>query len=353
MNSKRNNLTKSRFLAVIVVLFLTVLTIQPLFVQAADLVNRSIQLGSSFASDNTTHEYDFTTVTPGIVGSIQFQYCSNSPLFSEPCTAPAGLNVMSAGVLSESGITGFSVSGASTPTNLIITRTPQAESPTSSSYVFDNIINPSSPNEVVYVRISVFDNENGTGNLVDSGATVFVTEERFNVDAYVPPYLTFCVGVTVALDCSEASGFLADFGEFSPDTPTTVTSQMSVATNDPNGYNLFVNGQTLLSGSNIIPALSTQTASQPGTSQFGINLRNNTNPSVGSNPQDGSVANGSPASNYNSPNQFRYVDGERVAGSPQSTGFNRYTTSYMVNVASEQAPGVYASTFTYTAIATF
>ncbi len=146
---------------------------------------------------------------------------------------------------------------------------------------------------------------------------------------------------------------MADFGEFSSTTATGVTSQMSVATNDGTGYNAFVTGQTMTSGTNIIPALTTQTASSPGTSQFGINLRANSSPSVGSNPQVGPVASGVPDANYNTPNIFRFVNGERVASATTSTGFNRYTISYLVNVSADQAPGLYATTLTYTAVASF
>ena len=352
MSSKKINLKKLYFLATFVFILLTIISSIP--VRAADLTTRSITLGSSFVSENTTHTYRFTTATTSNIGSIQFLYCSNSPLFTEACTAPSGLNVLSAGIASQSGLTGFSVSGASTNSNLILSRSVSSDlAGTPTEFVFSNVINPSTPDSVNYVRITVFDGINGTGNVVDTGAVVFVIEDRFNIDAFVPPYLTFCTGVTVSLDCATATGFLVDFGEFSPVSTSTTTTQMSAATNDPTGYNIFVSGQTMISGSNIIPQLISQTASQPGQSQFGINLRANSNPSVGSNPQNGSVANGSPATNYNTPNQFRFVSGERLAGSSTSTGFNRYTVSYIVNVADDQNPGFYATTLTYTAIASF
>jgi hypothetical protein len=261
--------------------------------------------------------------------------------------------MVSAGIFSQSGLTGFSVSGATTASNLIITRAPVAETPVSANFVFSNVVNPSTPDSVVYVRITVFDNINASGTVIDTGAVVFVVEDRFNVDAYVPPYLTFCTGVTVSLDCSSTAGFLVNFGEFNEFSASTTTTQMSAATNDPSGYNIFISGQTMLSGSNIIAALATQTSSQPGQSQFGIYLRANSNPSVGSNPDLGVVANGSPAPNYNTSNLFRFVTGERLAGSNKSSGFNRYTVSYIVNISEEQPPGVYATTLTYTAIASF
>jgi hypothetical protein len=320
---------------------------------AADLIDRRITVGSSFVSEVTTHRFTFSTATASNVGSIQFQYCANSPLFTDPCTAVPGLNVASAVVSAQSGLTGFSISGATTATNLVITRPSIAASPTTTSFTFSNIVNPSTPDSVVYVRISTYDNINATGALIDTGAVVFVVEDRFNIDAYVPPYLTFCTGVTVSLDCSNTAGFLVDFGEFNNLATSSITTQMSASTNDRTGYNIFISGQTMLSGSNIIPQLSTQTTSQIGVSQFGINLRSNTNPSVGANPEAGFVSSGSPAPNYDTPNLFRFASGDRVAGATTSTGFNKYTISYIVNVSEEQNPGTYATTLTYTAIASF
>jgi hypothetical protein len=354
MSSKRNSLKKLRFLATFVLILLILIATLPQRLQAAELLSRSISLGSSTVSEVTTHSFGFTTSTALNIGSVQFQYCSNSPLFDDPCTPVTGLNVNSAGILSQTGLSGFTVSGATSTSNLIITRAPASTAvPTVANFVFSNIVNPSTPNSAFYVRITVFDSIDGVGSALDTGAVVFITEDKFNVDVYVPPYLTFCTGVTVSLDCTTVDGFLVDFGEFSTLSARTTTTQMSAATNDPTGYNIFLNGQTMLSGSNIIPALLTQTSSQPGQGQFGINLRANSNPSVGANPDFGSNASGSPTPTYNSPNLFRFVAGDRVAGSVNSTGFNRYTVSYIVNVPEDQKPGVYATTLTYTAIASF
>lgn len=354
MSSKRNNFyKKSRFLAAFVFLSIMLSPLYNTLVRADDIVSRSIAISSSYISEIVTHTFEFDTVTPGNVGSIVFEYCDNSPLFSDPCTPPVGLDVSGASIDSQAGATGFGISGATTATNLVISRAPVAEVPMTNSYSFGNVINPSTPESVVYVRIAIYDNIDGTGAIVDQGSVVFVTENPFDVQAYVPPYLTFCVGVTVALDCSSTAGFLADFGEFSSVAAKTATTQLAAATNDPTGYNAFVSGQTMTSGSNTIPNLTTQTASQPGLSQFGLNLRANTVPAVGANPNAGPVASGSVAANYNTPNQFRFVSGDRIAGAAISTGFNRYTVSYLVNVSGSQNPGLYAATLTYTAIASF
>ncbi len=201
------------------------------------------------------------------------------------------------------------------------------------------------------MRISTHTANNGSGSPIDLGAVVYTTSIGVGVGGYVPPFLTFCVGITVALDCSSASGSLLDLGELSSTQTKSATSQMSVSTNDPTGYNLFVSGGTMTAGNEVIPALSSSSVSSVGVSQFGINLRANSTPSVGS--AVSGVGTCVPTANYNNSNVFRYNDGELVASSPITTDYNRFTVSYIVNVSEDQRPGVYASSFTYTAIASF
>lgn len=350
-NSMKNIFKTYKFSsAVILCLLVLSISVTPM-ASAVDLTSRSILLGSSFSSEVTNHRFKFTTVTPSNIGSVQIEYCSNTPLFGFACVAPAGLNTSSVAILSQSGVTGFSVSPLTTASTIILNRAVSFNGPSAIDINLGNITNPSTDDEVDYVRISVFDNINATGNDFDRGSVVFVVEDRFNIDAYVPPYLTFCVGVTVALNCSNTTGFLANFGEFSRFSPATVTSQMAAATNDESGYNIFINGQTMTSGNNTIVALGSPTASNPGSSQFGINLQLNNNPSVGSNTNG--IGQGVPAVGYNTSNLFKFVNGDKIAGSPITTDYNRYTVSYLVNVPDKQAPGVYASTFSYTAVATF
>jgi len=57
--------------------------------------------------------------------------------------------------------------------------------------------------------------------------------------------------------------------------------------------------------------------------------------------------------NYGTPNQFRFNSGDVLASSPISTEFNRFTISYLINVADGQAAGRYASTLTVIATTTF
>lgn len=319
-------------------------------VEAAQLTARSVRIGSSNTSVITQHQFSFNLISVGSIGSIEFEYCSNSPLIGTPCTAPLGLDVSTAVLSSQTGETGFIVDPATNANSILITRSPGANSAIPASYTFTNVTNPSTPNQTVYVRIGIYATNNGTGPYTDEGSVAFAPVSPVQVSGFVPPFLIFCVGVTVAGDCSSQSGQLLNFGELSDNQPSFATSQFAGATNDPGGYIVFVNGLTMTSGSNTINALAAPTASVPGTSQFGMNLRANTNPGVGSDASGLGTA--VPTADYNVPNAFVFKN-QQVTNSPLSTNFNLFTVSYLVNIADNQPPGVYNTTLTYIATAAF
>ncbi|OGL30585.1 hypothetical protein A3F37_01810 [Candidatus Saccharibacteria bacterium RIFCSPHIGHO2_12_FULL_41_12] len=319
-------------------------------VKALALSSRSVAVGSSKSSEVTSHRFDFTLSTMATMGSIEFEYCENNPFVGTACSAPPGLSLSGVALGAQSGETGFSVDGSSTANKVVLTRPSILATPTAVSYTLTNAVNPSENNKTVYVRISTFSTVDGTGPRTDSGAVVFSTASGISVDGFVPPYLTLCVGVTVDLTCQSASGTQLDFGEFSTKQTRSLTSQFAAATNDPGGYSMFVAGPTMTSGSNIIPALATSSSSQIGKSQFGMNLRANSNPSVGS--DSAGVGTAVPTAGFAVPNQFSF-NNQIVALSPLSTEFNRFTASYIVNISPSQSPGIYNTTLTYIATAAF
>lgn len=319
---------------------------------AAELKSRSVRLSSSIVGVSAQHNYTFTVPSTVVVGSISFEYCTNSPLPWVPCIPPAGLDLGSIFLASQAGNTGFTISGAdSTANKIVLTRPPSAGNATVSSYAFSNIINPTTVNETTYVRIGTFISTDGTGAPTDEGAVAFAVTQNFQVDAYVPPFIIFCTGVTVTLNCNNATGVLIDIGELQESLTTTATMQFSGATNDATGFTTYLNGFTMTSGNNIINPLSLGGGSVIGTSQFGLNLRANASPTVGLDPfGPGSSA---ATAGYNTPNNFRFVSGEAITNSPTSTDFKLFTASYIVNVPPDQTPGIYATTMTFTAIASF
>ncbi len=355
MNAYKNTQNlQLRFVArasLFVMLVSLLITSQLFSVKAADLINRKIILGSSEPSLSTTHTFEFTNPTAGTLGSIRLEYCQNSPLFNVACTPPAGLNLTPSTLSSQSGNVGFTKSGLSTATTVILSRTPGGTLSTINRYVLSSVVNPSALDATTFVRVSLYATTNATGPDFDRGAIAFSTSGRISIGGYVPPFLIFCVGVTVAPNCSSTNGSLVDFGELSRNNTSTATTQFAAATNDGTGLQVFLNGQTMTSGNNIIPPLSSSSLSNSGTSQFGINLRSNSSPSVGANLSG--VGSTIPSSEYGASNQFKFSDGDLIARSTTSTDFNRFTVSYIANVSDGQAPGIYATTLVYTALASF
>jgi hypothetical protein len=319
---------------------------------ALKLSNRSVSISTSIPSATATHSFKITVASPDPIGSIEFQYCSNAALFSLPCNTPAGLNVNNAVLSEQTGNTGFSVDSNDTNSStLVISRASINAQETPSTYTFNDITNPSGNNTTTYVRISTYSSTDASGASIDTGAMAFSTNTNFEVGAYIPPFLNICVGVTVADDCSQSQGDSLELGILTPQDSSTATSQYAASTNSSSGYGVFLLGNTMTSGNNVIQPLSSTSASHPGTDEFGINLRKNTNPSVGVDPLGDGTA--EPYDGYNNPNLFSFVPGSMLSGSTESTDYNLMTVSYLTNVSSSQPPGVYNTTITYLASAQF
>jgi len=318
----------------------------------AQLTTRALKISDGNASANATYEVSYTIATVGTLGSIMVEFCDNSPLFGETCNAPPGFDISNATLSDQTGETGFTIDAINTTNNvLVLTRVPSAASAGPVSYTLDDVVNASSLGSS-YARFSTFQSIDASGPSTDEGAVAYSLNDTFNIDTEVPPYLIFCVGNSISgTDCNTATGNYVNLGDLGPTHASFGQTQMLTGTNADGGYTIHVNGATMTSGNNIIPALTTQTPSALGTSQFGINLRNNSNPDIGQDTTGPGV--GTPTATYSTVNQFKYVSGDILAASSNADDYRKYTVSYLVNVSSGQAPGVYTSTFTYTATGNF
>lgn len=126
----------------------------------------------------------------------------------------------------------------------------------------------------------------------------------------------------------------ANFGSFSPIATASATTSFSVSDYTSYGYIVQIFGNNLKGASHVITGMATTGPPQTGIEQFGINLVANTKPiNFGANPNNGQFGFGSAASNYNTANVYRLVDGETIASAPKSSGTTIYTISYIVNVS--------------------
>jgi hypothetical protein len=318
----------------------------------AQLGQRSFDQSSNNISAQDLATLSFSLVDTNIIGSVEFQFCSNDPFPEDACTAPAGFDASGAFLTSQQGVTGFSIDTNNSNANtIILTRPPALANSGPASYTFNPIKNPSSPGSY-YVRIQTFGSADGSGAASDYGGIAFAIVNQVSINAEVPPYLLFCTGITVSnFNCANAVGDYIDFGEFSSARASSATSQMLVATNAQQGYAISIDGTTLASGNNIIAALSTGDVSRPGTAQFGFNLKSNTTPRGGSEAAGPGTSQASP--NYAQPDIYRFNPSDTVVANPKSDDIRVYTSNYIVNVPKVQSPGIYVSTVTYVCLANF
>lgn len=319
--------------------------------QAAGLLDRSLTLSNSTPSSAASYTVNFTIPSGSPVGSVRFLFCSNTPLEDDPCDAPSGFDTSAATIGSQSGF-GVMTIRSQDANSIVVGNDPTAVVPPKPvSFSFDNVTSPADTGSY-YLRLSTYGSNNATGSRIDYGGLAFAINNNVSITSEVPPFLAFCSGVTISgFLCTGASGDSINLGILSAAHSTSGQSQLLGATNAGDGYNVQVNGTTLTSGNNVIQALASPDISRPGTQQFGLNLRLNSDPAAGEEPSG--AGSGSGAGNYALADRFTFNSGDLVAATLGSDDFRKYTVTYLVNVPSNQHIGVYTTTLTYVCTGNF
>ena len=152
-----------------------------------------------------------------------------------------------------------------------------------------------------------------------------------------------------------------DLGYLNPSSAATTTWGFSLRSYLTSGY-IVTNASdppvaTSGAGTHTLTNLTSQTASSPGTEQFGINLVANTSPTTfGAVPvqiPDASYSYGQVATGYQTANQFKYVKGDAVAYSTKTSGETDFTVSYLYNISNATPAGTYTFNHVLVATATF
>jgi hypothetical protein len=325
-----------------------VVLLAPVAAEAAGLAPRNVQVGSSGQGVTTSYVVNATTATAASIGSIKFEVCDAA---TGACVVPAGVVTTGATLLAQSGAVGFSMVNTTNGAPYITRAAAAVGAGTALSYTLGVITNPAAANLSYFVRITTYTGADGATGAVDTGTVALSTAQPVQLTGVTPEILVFCVGTSIGGNCTTIAGNTIDFGDFSPTATRSGTSVMQAQTNAANGYVITVNGTTLASGVNTIPALAAQTASVIGTSQFGLNLRANGTPALGADPTG--VGSGTYTAAFGTPDQYRFNSGDAVASAALPTNANTFTSSYIVNIGGAQAAGVYTATMTYICTASF
>jgi hypothetical protein len=352
MTSLIRKLKSSAVFAAMLTFVLSVFIIAPSASAGTLLTQRFDKMNDSRASATALHQVGFDiTNTSTAIGSISLRFCSNTPSILDACTFPTGMDVSGVNLAAQSGETGFSVHANTTNNRIVLTRTASAPAGGASVYDLANIINPNTDG-TLYLRIETFSSTNGLGTNVQDGGVAVYINSALTIGAEVPPYILFCVAVTItAFDCGSADTYFIDFGNFLTSVTRTATSQFLAATNAESGYSVTISGTTLTSGLNTIPRLTVPSTSTTGTSQFGLNLRQNTTPTKGTDVVGPGTA--LPTANYNTPNQYSFNNGDIIASVDHSDDIRKYTANYITNIGSAQSGGVYVTTLLFICLANF
>lgn len=315
------------------------------------LQDRSLYINSSVAGATTFYRMSFRYMSPSPVGSVEMLFCID-PIPYNPCVAPSGLDVSQASLSHQTGETGFNLT-TKTGNKLVISRVASTPSDPMSSYTFDNIINPTYTGGAFSIRIKTFASSDGTGTQTDFGTIRSQITEGITIETQVPPMLIFCLAEKVQYDCVETNQVhYTDMGEIKSDKTLTAQSQMAAGTNASGGFVIIAETPMMSAGTNMIESPTQPTASQTGKNQFGINLVENPELSIGSDPE-GSWTNAVAGAGYDIPNKYKLVSGDVVAYSPNVSLMRKFTVSYILNAQKDLRAGVYTTTINYIASGRF
>ena len=292
----------NRLLAVALLVFSTFVPLLQVnkAVAYGQLTSRAIKMSDSTPSA-TDVIYSVSFTGSGSVGGMVIEFCQNTPIIQDSCTAPTTFNLNKAtlALANQTGLgaNSFAIDGTNTTDNkLVLTRT--AGSVTTVSFDLgtgssDGITNPSQLGSF-YARMVTYTTGTGAQNylstsigaeppVIDAGGIALSTAAQITVTAKVQERLTFCVysdnldAEYANNDCTSKQGtgvLLGDTnGVLDPTGPyVNKKARYSVTTNASGDVAIRMKGVTLTSGSNTITAIGgTEAASNPGVAeQFGL-----------------------------------------------------------------------------------
>ena len=173
----------------------------------------------------------------------------------------------------------------------------------------------------------------------DSESASYITDAGFLAMIGNEPALTFSI-----------TDDTANLGTLVDNLVKADTATFRAATTAKNGYVISVYGNSLASTSHTITPLSSPSGPSTGEEQFGFNLRQNNNPTIGNDPNGGS---GQAATGYATTDAYKFTSGDMIAESTQQSIYTDYTASFIGNISSISDAGDYSTNLTVTVTGRF
>lgn len=190
-------------------------TVLPIFASAAQLADRSIELSSSTKAA-TGVQYKVTFTAAATAGAAVINFCSNTPLVGEVCTAPTGLSASSATVTDATLGTGGTVNKVVVTDSIAVGV---------NTFTINNITNPTNAG-ALYARVLTYadqtaangyttdDSTTAIGSPIDQGSIALSITDGIGVSGAVLENMVFCVSAAApTANCGGVSAPTLVLGE--------------------------------------------------------------------------------------------------------------------------------------------
>jgi hypothetical protein len=199
---------------IIGVVILVFMLLVPVVVAAAQVTERSIELSSSSAAAQSVN-YKVNFKAGSAAEAFVLEFCSDTPIIGQACTAPTGFTVASATIAS-----GATILDKAVANKLVIAREITANETV--SVIVAGLQNPSAAG-VMYARIVTYSDaesaqEYASNNLgddvVDQGSVAISITPTVGISAAVLESITFCLSaVALQANCGGATPPIIQLGE--------------------------------------------------------------------------------------------------------------------------------------------
>jgi hypothetical protein len=314
-------------------------------------------------------------------------FCDNSPIIGDSCTATAGTNVPN---VSSAALSGWTLDGASTSNMAIFTigsNTWTNGTPVTLSIT--GITNPSNVGSTgtFYARAFSYDtaakaqgytsaNPAVVGAQIDQGGFALSTASKLTITAKVQEKLTFCIYTGANCAAGGSSLTLGSNGVLDETQPyNNADAKFDVYTNAQNGVvvrakTFAAPGHTLTSGGNSITAIGgTAVASALGTEQYGMCVATSGGsvtavaPYKGVEGGSGACADDLTTGTYNQATTFtrfafdtaatQTTFGDDLASSSTASSVTVGTLNFLANIGITTEAGIYTNDIALIATSTF
>ena len=335
-----------------------------------EVTSRSIEMGSSQTSaTGVSYQVQFTTASS--IQSVAIDFCTESPLYQDTCSAVSGFSAASAGFTAGTGTAGWTMTAAADHIDAH-----GAAATGTVSFTVTNITNPSTTG-TFYARIydytanpDDYTNPSSPGTVADFGGIALSTANAVAVTARVQEELTFCVSgaAFTGNDCAGMTVPNITIGHGSPtlildstavdatpayfQTSTNVQSGVAIRMKDSNTCGGLSNdGGTTC---NIPPAGAAATTFTAGTADYGMNVGTST----------GGLGTVSPTAPYNTAGQYAMDNtsmpdnvtttyGSQIASCTGAVSNTDSTMTFAATASNTTPAGIYTANMVLIATGTF